>query len=69
MCGSKGGGGDRGSGHPDKSQKYRVLSNTDPDPLKNHKATEPAFNVRPSSARQRKPFKWRFAGGPMMARF
>ena len=31
------------------------LRNTGPDPLKNHKAT--------------KPFKWRFAGGPMMARF
>ena len=29
------------------------LSNTGPDPLKNHKATKPAFNVRPSSARQR----------------
>ena len=30
------------------------LSNTGQDPLKNHKATEPAFNVGPSSARQRK---------------
>ena len=29
------------------------LSNTGPDPLKNHKATTPEFNVRPSSARQR----------------
>ena len=28
-------------------------SNTVPDPLKNHNATKPAFNVRPSSARQR----------------
>ena len=28
-------------------------SNIGPDPLKNHKATEPAFNVGPSSARQR----------------
>ena len=26
------------------------LSNTGPDPLKNHKATKPAFNVGPSSA-------------------
>ena len=41
------------------------LSNTGPDPLKNHK---PAFNVEPSSARQRSPFKLRFPGGPMMAR-
>ena len=37
------------------------------DPLKNHKATKRAFNVGPSSACQRTPFKWRFAGGPMMA--
>ena len=29
------------------------LSNTGPDPLKNHKATRPAFNVGLSSARQR----------------
>ena len=30
-----------------------VLSNTGPDPLKNHKATKPAFNVGQSSAHQR----------------
>ena len=29
------------------------LSNTGPDPLKNHKVTKPAFNVGPSSASQR----------------
>ena len=29
------------------------LSNTVPDHLKNHKATKPAFNVGPLSARQR----------------
>ena len=28
------------------------LSNTGPDPLKNHKATKPEFNVGLSSARQ-----------------
>ena len=28
------------------------LSNTGPDPLKNHKATKPAFNFRPSLAHQ-----------------
>ena len=44
------------------------FSNTGPDTFKNHKATKPAFNVGPSSARQRNAFKWRFAGGPMMAR-
>ena len=26
-----------------------LLSNTGPDPLKNHKATKPAFDVGPSS--------------------
>ena len=38
------------------------LSKSGPDPLKNHKATKPAFNDGQS-------FKWRFADGPMMARF
>ena len=38
---------------PEKSQLYRVLSNTGMDPLNNHKATKPAFNVGPSLARQR----------------
>ena len=47
------------------------LSSTGPDPLKNHKATKPAFNVGSlwhQSARET-PFKWRFAGGLMMALF
>ena len=38
---------------PEKSQNIGFLSNAGPDPLKNHKATKPAFNVGPSSARQR----------------
>ena len=52
-------GGPRGAtGGPDpftlkNYKKYRVLSNTGPDPLKNHKAIKPAFNVGPSSARHR----------------
>ena len=29
-----------------------LLSRTGPDPLKIHKATKPAFNVGPASARQ-----------------
>ena len=43
MGGSKGGGGeDRGSGPPLKNHKnIGFLSNTGPDPLKNHKATKP----------------------------
>ena len=44
--------GDMGSRPPpEKSQKYRISSNTGPDPLKNHKATKPAFNVGLSLAR------------------
>ena len=48
-------GGDKGSRPlpPEKSQNLGFLSNTGPDPLKNHKATKPAFNVGPPSARQR----------------
>ena len=42
-----------GSDPPEKSQNKGFLSNTGPDPLKNQKATKPAFNVGPSSARQR----------------
>ena len=39
------------------------LSNTaGPDPLKNQKATKPAFNVGTIGS----PAKCRFAGGPMM---
>ena len=34
------------SGPPEKSQKYRVY--TGPDPMRNHKATRPVFNVWPS---------------------
>ena len=38
------------------------LKKTGPDPIENHKTTHPAFNVGQS-------FKWRFAGGPLMAKF
>ena len=52
MCGSRG---ERGSGPlPLKNLKnIGFLSNSGPDPLKNHEATKPAFNVGPSSVRQR----------------
>ena len=53
MPGSRGE--DRGSGTSLKNHKnIGFLSNIVPDSLENHKATEPAFNVRPSSAHQRK---------------
>ena len=54
-CADPEGGGDRGSRPPfppEKSQKIGFLSNSGLDPLKNHKAIEPAFNVGPSSAHQ-----------------
>ena len=66
MGGSRGGG---GSGPPLKIHKnIGFLSNTGPDPQKNHKATKPAFNVGQSSApASETPFRWHFAGGPMIA--
>ena len=45
-----GGGGGRGSGPPE----IGFPSNNGPDPLKNHEARKPAFNIGPSSARQRR---------------
>ena len=38
---------------PEKSQNIGFLCNTGADPLKNHIAAKPAFNIGPSSARQR----------------
>ena len=51
-CGIRGsrGGGDRGSGPPE----IGFPSNNGPDPLKNHEARKPTFNIGPSSARQRR---------------
>ena len=34
-----------GQGGPENSQNIGFLSNTGRDPLKNHKATQPVFNV------------------------
>ena len=48
----RGGGAAGGPDPPEKSQNIGFPCNTGPDPLKNHKATKPAFNVGPSSARQ-----------------
>ena len=43
MGGSRGGIGGRDP--PENLKNTFFLSNTGPDPLKNHKATKPAFNV------------------------
>ena len=49
------GGGSRGSRTPLKNRKsIGFLSNTGLDPLKNHKAIKPEFNVGPSSASKQK---------------
>ena len=49
---------DRGSGSLlEKHKNIGFLSNTSPDPLINHKANKSAFNVGPSSARQRNATK------------
>ena len=50
-----GGGGGQGSGLPRPLENHKAIgfpSNTGLDPLKNHKATKPAFNVGPLSAHQ-----------------
>ena len=56
LCGSRGGTGVQGvrtpRGTPLKYKNIGFLSNTGPDALKTHKATKPAFNAVPPSARQ-----------------
>ena len=57
-----------------KNHKHiKFLSNTSPDPLKNQKATMPAFNVGPSSARSQNAIKMAFRGraddGPLIVLF
>ena len=52
------------------ANKKDVLGNTGPDTLQNHKATKPAFNVGPSSARQQNAiemvFRWWADIGPLL---
>ena len=69
MGGSRGGtGGPDTTPPPVKNHKnIGFLSNTDPEPLENHKATKPTFNVCHHWNARETPFKWRFAGGLMMA--
>ena len=52
MGGSRGGQGVGGLDPLKNHKNIGFLSNTGSDPLKIHKATKPAFNVGPSSARQ-----------------
>ena len=64
MCGSRGGGGGQG-----KLQKnIGFPSNTGTDPLKTAKLpSQPSMLGHHRSACET-PLKWRFAGGPLMAR-
>ena len=66
MRGSRGGGG--GLDPPENPKYIGFLSNTGLDPLKNHKATKPAFKFGLQRQARETPFKWCIAGGPMMAR-
>ena len=70
----EGGQGVRTPPPPPKNHKnIGFPSNNGLDLLKNHKATEPAFNVGPSSARQRNSismaFCWRADDGPLIVVF
>ena len=62
MHGSRGGG-TGGQDPTEKSKNIGFLSNTGANPLKNHKATKPAFNFRLSPAPQQtsilRTFCWR----------
>ena len=69
-------GSDRGSGPPPprKNDKNIVfLSKNGPDPLKNHEANKPAFNIGSSLAHQRSAIKmafhWRANDGLLLAIF
>ena len=68
MGGSRGGTGGPDPPPPGKSQKIGLLNHTGPDPLEITKLPSQHSmlgHYRPASETH---FKWRFAGGPMMAR-
>ena len=76
ISGSRGGGGGRRSRPSPLLKNHKnigFLGNTGPDPLTNHKATKPAFNIGSSSARQRNAilmaFRWRANVGPLIVVF
>ena len=61
--------GGRGSGHPLKKYKNKGFpSNTGPDPLKIQSYQASIQCCAIISTQAKRHFKWRFAGGPMMAR-
>ena len=64
----EGGGGAGGLDPPEKSQNIGFLSNTGPDPLKITKLSFQHSMLGHHQHASETPFKWRFAGGPNMAR-
>ena len=54
---------------PETSQKYWISSQYWSGSPTNHKATKPAINVGPLSARQRMAFPWRADDGPLLVAF
>ena len=69
-----GGGGGQGVRTPLENHKnIGFLRNTGSDPQNNHKATKPAFNVGPPSARQgnamQTAFRWRADDGSFIVIF
>ena len=71
MCGSRGGGGAGGlTPFPPENHKNKgFLINTGVDPLKITKLQSQNSMLGHHRPASETPFKWRFAGGPMMARF
>ena len=61
-------GGGRGSGPPSKITKYRFFSSTGPDPVKIVKLLSQLSILGHIRHASKTPFKWRFIGGPNMAR-
>ena len=68
-AGPGGGGGTGGPDPPEKSRKHRVSYQNWSIFPKNHKATKPTFMLGHDGTSSETPSKWRFTGGPMIARF
>ena len=66
---AEGGQGVRTPPPPGKSQTIGFLINTGPDLMEYYKATKPDSMLGHHRPASEMPFKWRFAGGPMMARY
>ena len=64
-----GGGGGRGPDPPEKYKNIGFLSNTGPDPLKTTKLQIQHSMLGHDRPASETPFKWRFACGPLMARY